>query len=358
MNELTTFERMKRILNHQEADRVPITDWAWESTIANWIKQGMARNIDWKEYFGLDKIAYVTYDEIDTSPRYKLETIEETETYRIYRDEWGVTKKDFKPMSATPVYIDFQIRDRESWLTAKERMMPSKDRIDWQIWKDNYKYWRQNGYWIQAGTKFGFQTVYSYMCGLENTFMAMLDDPEWMRDMFDHGCDLAIALFDMIWDAGYEFDELAFYDDLGYKNGLLISEELWRELVKPYQQRTIDWAHNHGIKIQLHSCGKVDSLIPELIEIGLDTLNPLETKAGMDPIALRRKHGDKICFRGGFDIMNWSDFGKAEAEIREKLPVLKRGGGYIFASDHSVADNVSIENYKHIVALAKEVGRY
>jgi len=358
MQELTSYERIKRVINHQEADRVPITDWAWESTIANWTKQGMPYGADWKEFFDVDKIAWVTFDNIDTSPRYTFEILEETDTYRIVKDMWGVTKKDFKPCSSTPMFLDYTIRDRDSWYAAKDRMKPTEDRIDWDIWKNNYQRWRANGYWIQVSTLFGFDTVSSYTIGTENALIALIDDPEWMKEMFDHGCDLALALLDMIWERGYEFDEFNFCDDLGYRNGLLFSPELWHKLVRPYHKRTIDWAHEHGIPAHLHSCGRVRELIPAFIELGLDTLNPLETKAGMDPIALKHEYGEKICLRGGFDIMNWNSYEKAEADIKEKLPVLKESGGYIFASDHSIADDVSVENYIKIVALAKEVGKY
>lgn len=358
MKELTTHERMTRIYNHQEADRVPVTDWAWESTIANWHAQGMPKNVPWEDFFGLEKIARVTETDIDTSPRCEAKVIEETDSYRIEKDCWGITKKNFKPISTTPFYLDYEIHDRKSWDIAKQRMFPSRDRINWDIWRKNYKYWRENGYWIEVGPWFGYDIVNARIMGTETTLFAMVDDPEWMIEMFNHGCDLTLTLLDMIWDEGYKFDELLWYDDLGYKNSLMFSRNMWYEMVRPYQKRAIEWAHRHGIKAQLHSCGRVESLIPDFINIGLDTLNPMEVKAGMDPLALKRQFGEAICLRGGFDIRNWTDIGLAEADIWEKLPILKEKGGYIFSSDHSVADNVSLENYKRIVEIAKTAGKY
>jgi len=358
MRELTTHERMTRIYNHQEADRVPVTDWAWESTIANWHAQGMPQNVAWEDFFGLDKIARITETQIDTSPRCEAKVIEETDSYRIEKDCWGITKKNFKPISATPFYLDYEIHDRESWDIARQRMVPSRDRVNWDIWRQNYTYWRENGYWIEVGPWFGYDIVNARTMGTEATLLAMVDYPEWMIDMFNHGCDLSLTLLDLIWDAGYEFDELLWYDDIGYKNGLMISRDMWYEMVRPYQKRVIEWAHRHGIKAQLHSCGRVESLIPDFIEIGLDALNPMEVKAGMDPIALKRKFGQEISFRGGFDIRNWTDISLAEAEILEKLPILKENGGYVFSSDHSISDNVSLENYMRIVEIAKTAGKY
>ena len=358
MTELTSYERMKRTYEHKDPDRVPITDWAWESTLGNWHKAGIPKDMKWEDYFGLENIARITELDIDTSPRCGKIIIEETESYRIEKDEWGITKKNWKPMSTTPMYLDFEIHDPDSWRIAKERMTPTRDRIDWSFLKTNYKYWRENNYWIEVGPWFGFDIVNSRTMGTETTLMAMVDDPEWIRDMVDTGCDLALSLLDMIWDEGYEFDELLFYDDLGYKGNLLISIDMYRDLVKPYQKRAIEWAHAKGLKTQLHSCGKVEPLIPDFIGIGLDCLNPLEVKAGMDTIKIKNEFGKDLALRGGFDIRNWTDPETAEEDIRAKLPALMEGSGYIFSSDHSIADTVTIPTYKHIVEVVKELGKY
>jgi uroporphyrinogen decarboxylase len=105
-----------------------------------------------------------------------------------------------------------------------------------------------------------------------------------------------------------------------------------------------------------HSCGDANPFIPEWIEIGLDSLNPLEVKAGMDPVAIKRTYGDDILLHGGINAVLWDDAGAIEAEMRQVVPGLKAGGGYIFSSDHSVPDSVSLENLRHIADLAKELG--
>ena len=81
-------------------------------------------------------------------------------------------------------------------------------------------------------------------------------------------------------------------------------------------------------------------------------------KAGMDPVAIKRKFGDKLVLHGGINAVLWDDREAIEAEMRRVMPKLKKNGGYIFSSDHSVPSSVSFENFKHIVALAKELGRY
>ena len=92
--------------------------------------------------------------------------------------------------------------------------------------------------------------------------------------------------------------------------------------------------------------------------LGLDVLNPLEIKAGMDPVGITQRHGDRLSLRGGFDARNWSAWDTAEAEIVEKLPVLMEKGGYVFGSDHSIPDTVSFDTMRRIVELVKRIGRY
>lgn len=116
MKEMTTHQRMKLVFEHREPDRVPITDWFWESTEARWRKEGLPADKAIHGYFGLDNIVGI---ELDTSPRFETAVLEETDTYRIERDSWGITKKNFKPVSSTFEHIDHVLKDRASWQIAK-----------------------------------------------------------------------------------------------------------------------------------------------------------------------------------------------------------------------------------------------
>jgi uroporphyrinogen decarboxylase len=133
---------------------------------------------------------------------------------------------------------------------------------------------------------------------------------------------------------------------------------MYREFVKPYQKRAVDWAHSHGMYAELHSCGYVEPLIPDFIEIGVDCLNPLEVKAGMDPVKIKRQYGNKITLRGGFNAAYLNDAARTCANIRALLPTLMEGGGYIFSSDHSIPSSVSLETLREVAELVREIGRY
>ena len=94
------------------------------------------------------------------------------------------------------------------------------------------------------------------------------------------------------------------------------------------------------------------------VDMGIDALNPLEVKAGVDSLELKKKFGDKLCLFGGLDALHWHDPDFAVSEIRRVVPVLKQNGGYICSSDHSIPNDVSLENYRTIVQAMKECGRY
>ena len=173
---LTSRERFQRMFEHREADRVPIQDSPWGDTIARWRKEGMPENADWTDYFCIDKIAGIG---ADNSPRYPVKTLEENDQYKIYTTKWGATMKQWKHATSTPEFLDFTIKDPDSWRKAKALMTPSKDRVDWEHMQKNYRRWRDEGYWIQGNLWFGFDVTHSWAVGTERFLLAMLEDPEW-----------------------------------------------------------------------------------------------------------------------------------------------------------------------------------
>jgi uroporphyrinogen decarboxylase len=100
------------------------------------------------------------------------------------------------------------------------------------------------------------------------------------------------------------------------------------------------------------------SFVDDLVKIGVDALNPLEIKAGMDPILLKKKYGNKLVLHGGLNAVLWDKIDEVTQAILHNVPILKENGGYIFSSDHSIPNSVSLENFKTIVETVKQAGRY
>ena len=134
-----------------------------------------------------------------------------------------------------------------------------------------------------------------------------------------------------------------FYEDMGFKQKPFMSPEMYMELIQPAHKRLFDFAHSMGCKVLVHSCGYVEPLVPGLIAAGMNCLQAMEVKAGMDLLTLFRRFGDRIAFFGGLDVraLISNDRKKIDAEMDSKLiPLLRCGGSYIVHSDHSIPPEV------------------
>jgi len=115
-------ERIGRMFEHREADRIPVMDIPWSSTIERWRREGMPENVGWAEYFDLD---YIPDIRVDNSPRFETRIIEDTDEYTIQATAWGVILKSWKHAASTPQFLDFTIVDPQSWAAARDRISGS-----------------------------------------------------------------------------------------------------------------------------------------------------------------------------------------------------------------------------------------
>ncbi len=352
---MTSRERVLLALEHKEADRVAIHDSPWATTIARWRKEGLPEDVSPAEYFGFEFAG----QGFNNTARFPAEVIEETEEYRIVKNADGAIRKDWKNRTSTPELLGFTLSTRRAWEEHRERFAWSDDRVDWDNALARNRELRESGKFVTFSTAFGYDRM-AMVVGPENLLMAMVEDPEWVYDVLGTSIDICIAALEEMTGRGFEFDGCYVCDDLGYKHRPFFSPAMYRELLFPHHKRFCDAAHALGLKVILHSCGNVNQHVPALIEAGFDCLQPLEVKAGMDLLQLKRDYGDVWAFMGGIDVraMAHPDPKVIEEEIRTKIPVAMKGGGYIFHSDHSVPDNVSFEQYKRVIELVHQYGTY
>ena len=288
---MTSEERIKCVLRHEEPDRVPIQGSPWTATVNRWKKEGLPDDIPVEEYFG----------------------------YEI-------------------VQLGFDCTPLRTYQTA-----------------------RSEGKFINcsSGGGWGYDMLQAYMRP-EQLLMAMADDPDWIREMILTLADLHLKMMEMMVGKGFKFDGVFVSNDMGYRNGLLFSPQTYRKTHREADEMVFSFCHKHNMAVILHSCGDIKELIPDLIEVGIDCLNPLEVKAGMDIRELKREYADKLSFMGGIDVraMANPDPNVIEEEIRSKFEVAKKGGGYIYHEDHSIPNNVSFEQYKRVMELVKKYGKY
>ena len=348
-------ERVKRALDHREADRIPIHDSPWQATVDRWRTEGLPSGVSPADYFGYELCGFGA----DTSPSFPIEVLSEDDEYIVERTIYGGIRKNHRDYSTTPMIIDYPCKSREDWERIKPRLKPSDYRVDWVSGLRNFHREYSRGRFITYNAPVGYDKIQNYVAS-PRLLKAVLKEPEWVTDMYWTDAKLVMEMCDRMIRGGFKFDGVFLFCDLGYRGGLFFSPKHYEEQLHPVFKELCRFFHSRGMYVLLHCCGKVKDLIPYFIEEGIDCLQPLEVKAGMDLIELKEKYGDKISFMGGIDVrlMALDDPRPIEEEIKRKITVAKEGGGYIYHSDHSVPKNVSFKQYRRVIELVKKYGNY
>jgi uroporphyrinogen decarboxylase len=351
---MTSKERIKLVLNHMEADRIAIHDALWKTTVKRWQGEGLDEFVEPYDYFDYEMTSIYT----DMTFQLPQKTIEETDEYIITQESNGSIRKNWKNQMSTPECIDFLIKDRKTWEEYKPRMNMNGTRINWDGTKNIYDMANERDKFLTFNCGAGYNQIQS-MVGSERLLIAIVEDPEWIKDIMETMTNLIIAVAEELMSI-YEFDGLFFYDDMGYRNASLFSPASYKEIFFPYHKKIWGFFNANKMPVILHSCGCVKELIPMFIEAGLTCLQPLEVKAGMDLIELKKMYGEKLAFMGGIDARKMKDPDPRviEDEIQGKIMFAKKGGGYIYHSDHSIPDDVSFPQYCRVIELVKKYGTY
>ena len=347
-------ERITTVLNGGIPDRVPIHDGYWQTTIERWQREGMPTDVAPQDYFDLEMV-WIAGDWTLQLPE---RVVSEEEHSRTYWDEMGALRSDLRTdIGWTSQWRDFSIKSREDWLKYKERMAFNPSRIPASAMA-RYERARVQDKFICYQAHGCFHPTWMKI-GMEQEMMWMLEQPEWMHEMFAAHTTLILDIFDAMWEMGMAFDGALIADDLGYQASPLISPRLYRELVLPYHKQVCDHLAERGLKAMLHSDGNVAPLIPLFIDAGFAGLHPLEAKAGLDVRQLKPQYGDRLVLFGNIDARKLSGTKEEiEEEIADKVTAAKQGGGYIYHSDHSVPNSVSFENYCFALDCVKRYGAY
>lgn len=361
MTELTGKERISNILNRQPVDRIGLYEHFWGDTLQKWQREGhIAEHEDLASHFNFDmELAWVNNLIADLD--FELETVEETEETILQRDGNGALLRRHKQHSSTPEHVDFAVKDRAAWekLIKPHLLEPTERRINFESYCDaRDRAARENRFFCWSGVSV-FELMHP-VCGHEYMLMGMADDPDWVKDMADTYADLQIGLLKLIFAREGLPDGIWFYEDMGFKQRPFMSPAMYRRLIQPAHRKMFEFCHQQGLKVIVHSCGYIEPLLPGLIEAGIDCLQVIEVKAGMDPLRIKKNFGDQIVLFGGMDARNLvsNDVAAIRRELAEKIPVLKENSGYILHSDHSIPDQVEYETYRFFVDEGLRLGRY
>ena len=356
-------ERINRIIDHQPVDRVGVFEHFWEDTRKLWVEQGhVDEDQTAEEHFGLDiDRAWCLNTVADLDAEEKI--VEEDEKSKLVRDGNGALLRFWKDKCGTPEHVDFEVKDRKGWEEKIRPHLTNRDdhrrRIGFENYRQMYKRTQEEGLFSCWGSVNVFESMHP-VCGHEYMLMGMALDPDWVKDMCNVFSDMIIETMEILFAEEGKPDGVWFYEDMGFKGKPFMSPAMYKDIVWPAHKKTFGYAHSIGCKVLVHSCGFVEPLVGGLIEAGMDCLQAIETKAGMDLVHLKQKFGDEIAFMGGLDIrvLESNDTAAIDEMLETILSEAMKGSGYILHTDHSIPPSVSYDTYKYFLNKGLEIGSY
>lgn len=268
------------------------------------------------------------------------------QTIRVLRDN---------PDYSMPMFVDWPVKDRVSWEKYKKRLDPAAPERypgDWNA------YVREINSLtcpvsLQVGGFFGYIREW---VGTERMLYLFYDDPGLVEDMMDTVLYLETEIVKRV-SQGIKFEMAAYWEDMAYKVGPLISPEMFRRFMMPRYKKLNDLLHRVGVDIiYVDSDGNLDLLIPLWLECGVNLVWPLEVAAGNDAVALRKKYGSELIMAGAID-KRALEKGKREIkeEVMSKVPILMEKGGYFPSIDHVIPPSISFENFCYFMNLLRDI---
>ncbi|MCD6156092.1 MAG: hypothetical protein J7J32_03510 [Candidatus Atribacteria bacterium] len=336
-------ERVLRALNREKTDRVPLDFWAIPRMRERLCRELSLGEEELLQFFGVD---FRTIEPLYVGP-----PLEERDG--MQKNVFGVWEKDGflgygeAPLqgASTPEDIDSYPFPKPEWFEVSHLREQCRKYKDFAL--------RTAPAW---GTWWASFQLSQALRGVEQFFIDLLENEDLVNRLLDRITDFTLKVNERVFEATRGYLDIYFLgDDYGSQKGLLVSPSLWRKYFKPRIKLLCDQAKSYGLRVMLHSCGAVSELIPELSEIGVDILNPLQTRAkGMD---LKTLPGfkDLIAFHGGIDTQELLPFGSEEAvrrEVREAISALAYpGGAYILASSQELMPDIPSRN---VIAMYDE----
>jgi|YNPNPStandDraft_1061719.scaffolds.fasta_scaffold16556_3 uroporphyrinogen decarboxylase len=362
--------RLRAALSHREADRVPVGEAFWTGFLLR-CKEKWGADFDPYRYFDLDYIIITPNMDPHIKP---FEIISQKGEDIVIKTgfEAVIRRSGALPM---PHFESFSINRPEEMETFQFDD-PADPRRFYQAGDDqingvgdalarNIPAWdeRVNAYVEDFAVLGSVCEPYEFLWRIIGSDKALL----WLGSE----TEALQAFVDRIGDFLYRFAEaqikaaqgrlvgMYIWGDVAYRNGMFFSPALWRRIFKPHVKALIDLFHRHGLFVIYHGCGDARKIFDDFVEMGLDAYNPLEAKANLDVVELKKQYAGKLAFVGNIDVRVLEQ-GDPEAIRREVLYKLQaaKGGGWVFQSDHSVTSAVAPESYALAIRLLREHGNY
>jgi uroporphyrinogen decarboxylase len=351
---LSSRERVRLALLHQETDRIPIAMVC--SDINRPVYSGLQDFLQRKRGLTVEAYLEPLIDIHTVAPRYIGPPLAQNEDIWSVRREpvsYGVGSYDeicYYPLGQVHNVADLE---HHRW--------PNPDWFDYSVLPDRIAQIQAGGersIMVENGNI--FETSW-YMRGFEQMFMDIVLNPELVHAIMTRVTDFYIAFFTRVLVAGQgEIDLVFTADDIAGQQGPFMSRAMWEEFIKPYHVRLNAAIHSFdGVKVIYHTDGAAASMVDGLIDMGIDVLQALQFSAeGMDPVDLKQRFGDRLCFEGGVSVQTTLPFGSVadvQDEVRHLIRTLGENGGYVLGPSHNIQAGTPPEN---IVALFDTAASY
>ncbi len=357
--------RLKKTLSREEPDRVPAFDLFWQEFLDAWKKRTGEDDI--YEHYDMD--LKLVIPNMDPSIR-SFELLERGADYVIFRSGYGcvLKKASYSPM---PGSIDYSVTDADQYkdfvLESPEderryyeksaNILSSSGDVEAPAFSEQLESAR--GRFPTMGLVLEGSELLTRIRGMEGMFLDVMLEQDKVRRFLDRLLDFEVRLARVQLRMGVDFMYVG--GDIAYDHGMFYSPDVWRTVFKPMLKCLCQEIRSMKPDVRLiyHNCGNASPVFDDLIECGIDAIQPLEVKAGLDVVDLKRKYGQRVAFVGNMDVQKVLP-GDREGIRRALLRNLNaaKGGGYIPMSDHSVPDTVSVENFDYYMSLLRANGTY
>ena len=365
-------ERVIAALEHRELDCVPVGEFFW----TNFLRRAKAElevgdDFDPYRYWDLDVVVITPNMDPHVTG---IEVLQDTAERKVVKTGFGATieRRWTYPM---PNFLDFDTKtykqmevfefddpkDRRRYFEAIDDQINSvADALNLGLpsYVDRLNMYADD-FCLFGSVCEPHEMIWRIM-GTDNVLIKLAEEPERMAKFIERLGDFLVGIVEgQVAAAEGRLSGMYIWGDIAYDQGMFFSPQYWRQVYKPQLKRICEAAHKAGLKTIYHGCGDASDVFEDMIEVGVDAYNPLEAKAGLDVVELRRQFGRRWAFNGNINVqvLETNDLENVRREVLAKLNAA-RGGGYILQSDHSVPDNVDPSTYDYMIQLVREYGRY
>ena len=344
--EMTSKERVLRNYTFQSLDRFTI-DWCACSEVYECLRNyyGLETDLELMKKLHVDfrwpKPEWIGPELVDEQGR-------PTDYFRIHRSGVG----DFGYAVENPLANVASVAEVEDY------PWPTVDMWDYDKYVEDCKCFDE--YAVYGGVWGWFFEAAAELVGMECWFYLLYDRPELAHAILEKIVDYMVGVSEVMLQKAGKYIDICFTgDDYGFQCGPMMSKQMFNEFVRPYLQRIYDVGKKYGKLVMHHSCGSVADFISIFMEMGLDILEPIQTRAaGMDPKELAQKYGGKLCFHGSIDTQHTLPFGTPEdvrREVRGRIETFKAYGGFTISPSQHLLPEIPTEN---IVAMYDAAWEY